>query len=106
MSEQSLVRSVEFTYIPREYQLPFLKAMARGVRRAVLVWHRRAGKDTTVWNFLITKAIQKTGIYYYFFPTFNQGRKILWDGMDKNGKKFLDFIPRECIKKDPKTGEL
>jgi hypothetical protein len=106
MSLTEVAQEVVFSYHPRPYQLPFLKAMARGVKRAVLVWHRRAGKDTTVWNFLITKALQKPGTYYYFFPTFNQGRKIIWDGMDKNGKKFLDFIPREVIARDPKTNEL
>lgn len=38
------------------------------------------------------------GTYYYFFPTFAQGRKILWDGIDKNGFKFLDHFPKEFIR--------
>ncbi len=37
--------------------------------------------------------LEKVGTYYYFFPTYKQGRKILWNGMDKNGFKFLDHIP-------------
>ena len=94
MSE-SITLPVEFKYRPRPYQLPFLKRMASGCKRAVLIWHRRAGKDTTVWNNLIIKALQRVGTYYYFFPTFNQGRKILWDGMDKDGFRILDYIPKE-----------
>lgn len=95
--------SISFRFQPRPYQLPFLRAMSNGCKRAVLVWHRRAGKDTTVWNLLISKALQRVGTYYYFFPTFNQGRKILWDGMDKEGRKFLDALPAEVIKAKNET---
>lgn len=84
-------------FIARPYQRNFLSAMNKGCRRAVLVWNRRAGKDTTAWNFLIYTAIEKKGIYYYVFPTFAQGRKVLWDGMTNDGFKFLDFIPKALI---------
>jgi phage terminase large subunit len=107
--QTQLSHEIQFPFKPRPYQLPFLRAMANGCKRAVLVWHRRAGKDLCTWNFLITKALQRVGTYYYFFPTFNQGRKILWDGMDKTGKKFLDYLPKELIAKDeagrPKVNE-
>lgn len=32
---------IPHNYTPREYQLPFMKAMDFGVLRAVCVWHRR-----------------------------------------------------------------
>ena len=35
------------------------------------------------------------GTYYYFFPTYAQGKKILWDGRDRSGMKFTDHIPKE-----------
>ena len=35
-----------YKYRPRDYQLPFLGAVDGGQRRAVCVWHRRAGKIT------------------------------------------------------------
>ena len=44
---------------------------------------------------IVKKAMEKVGTYYYFFPTYNQGRKILWDGIDKDGFKFLNHIPKE-----------
>lgn len=101
MSIASLMpRQISFKYLPREYQLPFLKAMANGCKRAAIVWHRRAGKDLTVLNLLVTEALKRVGTYFYFFPTFNQGRKILWDGMDKDGNKFLSYIPDEVIAVD------
>lgn len=68
--------------------------MRDGCKRAVLVWHRRAGKDLTALSWMIYAAVLgRPGTYYYFFPTYNQGRKILWDGMDAQGVPFLARIP-------------
>jgi len=85
-------------FTPRPYQEDFFSAMNKGCKRAVLVWNRRAGKDTCAWNYLIYTAVETKGIYYYIFPTFAQGRKVLWDGMTNSGYKFIDFIPKPLIK--------
>jgi len=97
MSDIAIPLQVKFRYKPRPYQRDFLQAMARGIKRAVLVWHRRAGKDLTVLQWLVIAALKRVGTYYYFFPTFNQGRKVLWDGMDREGVKFLNYIPAEIV---------
>ena len=104
----SIVHNIQLpnNYRCRPYQVPFWEAMKEGVKRAVLVWHRRAGKEKTCWNFLITRAVQKVGIYYYFFPHFSQGRKILWDGVDKDGYQLLDHIPKELINGTPNSTEM
>jgi len=52
-----------------------------------------SGKDKTCINIMVSQLLQRVGIYYYFFPTYSQGRKILWDGMDKDGFPFLGHIP-------------
>jgi len=98
--------TLPYNYIPRDYQLPFLKAMDSGCNRAVKVWHRRAGKDKTDLNFMVKRAMQRKGYYPYFFPTTAMGRKILWDGMDKSGFKFLDHIPRDLIEGKPNQTEM
>lgn len=97
--------TLPYNYTPREYQLPFLKAMDSGFKRAVLVWHRRAGKDKTLINFVTKKMFERVGSYYYFFPTYKQGKKILWNGMDKDGFKFINHIPKE-IRKRTDNGEM
>lgn len=74
------------------------KAMDSGFTRGVFIWHRRAGKDKSLINLLVKKAVERVGNYYYLFPTYSQGRKILWEGIDKEGFKFLDHIPKEIIK--------
>ena len=87
---------IPYNYKARDYQVGFWEQM-RDKKRAILVWHRRAGKEKTCWNYLVAQAIKKPGIYYYLFPHFSQGRKILWDGGDKAGFRFLNHIPKELI---------
>lgn len=65
--------------------------------RAVLAWHRRAGKDLTSINIMAIKALQRKGLYAYIGPFQNQIRRIIWQGQDKEGRKFIDFIPRELV---------
>jgi len=95
-----------FNYEARPYQLPILKALDRGINRAVWVSHRRSGKDKTMINFIAKKMFERVGTYYYFFPTFSQGRKILWDGMDKEGFKFMNHIPESIRKRTDNTQML
>src|SRR5271165_3753400 len=87
----------------REYQKPLFIAREEGLKRFVLVWHRRAGKEKTCWNFLIMEAFKKVGVYYYFFPSFAQGRKVLWDFIDKDGYRVLDHLPKELIQGNPNS---
>jgi hypothetical protein len=75
-------------------------------RRAVLIWPRRNGKDKCCWNYLIKEAVKKKGIYYYIFPTYSQGRKILWDGIDKDGFAVINHIPEALIKGKPNSTEM
>jgi len=94
-------------FSPRDYQLPFFQAMDRGLKRAVLVFHRRAGKDLICWNYMIREAAcSRVGTYCYFFPTSRLGRRILWDGFNKDGKRFIDYIPKEAIKGQPNSVEM
>lgn len=92
---------------PRPYQLPFLRAMDSGKKRAVLVWHRRAGKEIVCFNYMIRQAYwHRVGYYVYFFPTTRLGRRILWDGINKDGKRFINYIPKEIIDGTPHEQEM
>jgi hypothetical protein len=41
----------------------------------------------------------RRGAYYYFLPNYQQGRKIIWEGMDREGNRFLDRMPKELIRR-------
>ena len=86
---------------PRKYQLPLLKYMSQTKRslRAVVAWHRRAGKDLTCVNVMAIKSLQRVGTYWYVLPYANQARRIVWNGMTGEGKKFIDYFPKEIVEK-------
>lgn len=86
-------------YKARRYQARLLDAMARGKRRACTVWHRRSGKDTTWLNYTIWQMYQRPGTYYHLFPQRTRGRKILWEGKNRDGMPFLDHFPKDIIKR-------
>jgi hypothetical protein len=83
---------------PRQYQLNLLEAVDNGIKKAFIYWHRRSGKDFTLWNIIIKEAFKRVGVHYYYLPTFTQARRIIWDGIDNDGMKFLDHIPEQLIK--------
>lgn len=96
---------VPYKFTPREYQLPFFQAM-KTRKRAVLVWHRRAGKDKTVFNFVVSEMLRRVGNYYYMFPTYAQGKKALWEGKDRAGMRILDHVPRELLQGDVNNTDM
>jgi hypothetical protein len=106
MFNQEINLELPANYIARPYQSEFWAKMRSGIKRAVLVWHRRAGKEKTCWNYLIMQACMRVGIYYYFFPHFSQGRKILWDGVDKLGYRLLNHLPESLMDGKPNSTEM
>lgn len=82
---------------PRIYQLPMLNALQNGCKRVLAILPRRAGKDVAAWNFCIRECIKRTQNIYYIFPTYSQGRKVIWNGINNDGLSFLDYIPKELI---------
>jgi hypothetical protein len=95
--------TIPHKYSPRPYQKPLWAAIQRGIKRLVVVWHRRSGKDKTIVNIVASESQKRVGTYFYFFPTYAQGKKILWDGTDKDGFRFLDHFPKEIIKNKNET---
>jgi phage terminase large subunit len=89
--------TLPYRFSPRAYQLEFLKAMDSGIKRALLVWHRRSGKDLTTFNWVIKKLMSHPSICYYIFPTYSQAKKAIWDSKDSDGRPFLDYLPKEII---------
>jgi hypothetical protein len=76
---------------PRRYQLPLWKYMENGGRRAVAVWHRRAGKDEVCLHWAACAAAQKPATYWHMLPEANQARKAVWEAINPHtGKRRID----------------
>lgn len=91
--------TIPYNFEPRDYQLPILRAIDEGYKRIIQVWHRRGGKEKTDINVVAKEVFKDVGAYYYIFPTYNQGKKVLWNGADKQGVRFLDHLPEATRKR-------
>ena len=97
------VITIPYRFVPRTYQRELMAALDSGYRRAIAIYHRRAGKDKSMFNVMVKKSLQRVGVYYYFFPEYAQGRRVIWDGIDGSGMKFLDHIPESLIQSKNST---
>ena len=95
--------TIPYHFEPRDYQIPIFEAIDEGVKRIIMVRHRRAWKDKACFNIIVKKAAEDVWIYYYVFPTYSQGKKAVWDWIDKDGWKTIKHIPDEIIKRKNDT---
>jgi phage terminase large subunit len=100
------------TIRPRAYQVPSVNFMLerdpldpskfKEGLRASLCDHRRSGKTLRNVLIVLMRAMQHKGTYFFIYPTLNQGRKVLWDGIGYDEKReafnFMDLFP--WVKKD------
>src|SRR4051812_14449654 len=89
-------------WLPRGHQMALWNYLQAGGRRAMAVWHRRAGKDEICLHHASCAAFKRTGNYWHCLPEFLQGRKAIWTAINAHtGKRRIDeaFPPviRETI---------
>jgi phage terminase large subunit len=104
MGEDRIIK-LPHNWDPRSYQVPLWQHMQgpEEGKRAVAVWHRRAGKDVLAINLIARKVFERPGMYWHLLPTYKQGRSIVWNGFTREGRKFLDHFPGEIVKERNKT---
>jgi len=67
--------------------------MQDGGRRALLCWHRRAGKDENCLHYTATAAYQRVGTYWHMLPQATQARKSMWDAINPHtGRRRVDDV--------------
>src|ERR1700676_1368727 len=99
-----MISQVELTFQPRTYQIPIIRALNSGTKRAVWVVHRRGGKDVTAFNWCILQLILNPGwTAFHILPTYSQAKKVIWDSSTNDGQRILDYIPAELI--ESKNGQ-
>jgi phage terminase large subunit len=92
-------------FAPREYQARFMAAVGEGgLKRAVWVVHRRAGKDLTALHAMCQQALIRKGLYWHMLPSYRQARKAVWNGIRGDGKRIIDNVFPEAIRK--RTNEV
>ncbi|ULQ46952.1 hypothetical protein JN531_001390 [Flagellatimonas centrodinii] len=63
----------------------------RGGKRAIGIWHRRAGKDDVCLHLAAVKAFERPATYWHMLPEYSQGRKAIWAAINPHtGKRRID----------------
>lgn len=76
---------------PRDYQMPLWRYLEGGGKRAVGVWHRRAGKDDLCLHWTACAALQRVATYWHMLPEAAQARKAIWEAINPHtGKRRID----------------
>lgn len=63
------------------------------------VIHRRAGKDIFSLQAWLLRGLRRVGTHVYLFPLHKQARSVIWQGLDFDGKPFMDAIPDALVAK-------
>lgn len=92
--------SLPYNFDPRPYQDRVMGYLDNGGKRAVGVWHRRAGKDLTALHQTNKLAHERRGMYWHCLPTYRQAKKAIWDGFTRDGRKIIDSVfPPPLVKR-------
>jgi phage terminase large subunit len=79
-------------FTPRPYQEAPMRHFDAGGKRAITIWHRRAGKDLTAMHQTCKAGHEERGQYWHFFPTGAQGRRAIWDGFTRSGARIMEQV--------------
>ncbi len=93
---------------PRRHQVKLYNNFGYGkqYQRTSVIWHRRAGKDSTALNITAREMFKRVGTYWHLFPEQAQARKAIWNGVDGQGRRIIkQFLP-ESIRKRTSSQEM
>ena len=89
------------------HQQALWNRLGDGTKRAVAVWHRRAGKDSVALNWAAKASRERVGLYWHMLPQARQGRKVIWDAIDRDGRRMIDqAFPPDARKGRPSDEEM
>ena len=82
---------------PRPYQRPLWDFLEKGGKRAIAIWHRRAGKDDVALHWAACAAVQRPGSYWHLLPEYSQARKAIWHAVNAHSgiRRIDEAFPEE-----------
>jgi phage terminase large subunit len=96
-----------YNWKPRAYQLPLWSYLNRGGKRAVNVWHRRAGKDDVALRWACVQAYKRVGNYWHMLPEASQARKAIWDAINRRtGMRRIDEAFPLALRETTRENEM
>lgn len=92
---------------PRQHQRKLWNYLQRGGKRAMAVWHRRAGKDEICLHNAAVAAFERVGSYWHCLPEYGQGRKAIWTAINAHtGRRRIDEAFPEPLRENVSDNEM
>jgi hypothetical protein len=97
MAQESRIE-LPYRFEPWPHQAQIFTAFYdHGIRRFCEIWHRRSGKDKTFLNLLVDQMSRRVGNYCHVFPQRQRARRIVWQGIDTDGLRYIDHFPPALV---------
>ena len=78
-------------WLPRHHQVRLWCYLEDGGKRAMAVWHRRAGKDEVCLHWAATQCVIRPANFVHCLPEYEQGRKAIWNAVNPHsGRRRID----------------
>jgi hypothetical protein len=107
MIEQLNVGVPHNGWLPRPHQKALWNYLMKGGKRAVAIWHRRAGKDEICLHHTAVSMLERPGNYWSCLPEYGQGRKALWTAVNPHsGKRRIDEVFPELLRESTNDHEM
>ena len=91
----------------RDYQKALWRYLKNDGKRAIAIWHRRAGKDDIALHATAIAAHRRVGNYWHCLPEYSQGRKALWTAVNAHtGKRRIDEAFPEALRASTNDNEM
>lgn len=94
-------------WLPRPHQQKLWEFLQAGGKRALAIWHRRAGKDEVCLHHTMRAASLRTGNYWHCLPEYNQARKAIWTAVNAHtGKRRIDEAFPHTLRANTNDNEM
>ena len=84
---------------PRPYQQRVWNYLKHGGRHAILIWHRRSGKDDVALHWAAYASQLRPCEIWHMLPEASQARKAIWDSVDANTgrRRIYQAFPSDIV---------
>ena len=94
-------------WTPRPYQRPLWDYLERGGKRAIGIWHRRAGKDDLMLHRAAVAAFERPATYWHCLPEYAQARRAIWNAVNPHtGVRRIDEAFPHAIRDSINDNEM
>lgn len=92
---------------PRPHQRKLWRYLENGGRRAIALWHRRAGKDDVALHHTACALHERVGTYWHMLPEGEQVRKAIWEAVNPHsGLRRIDEAFPHALRETTRENEM